>query len=89
MDIMEINARCLAKCLPDMDAAERAVMEPYLKGLETYLAHRPQRAEIISFDRQVLKNPWQRETVRRRRKAVAAAREITVDEFGWEVYDGD
>lgn len=89
MDIMEINARCIAKCLPELDPAERAAMEPYLRGLETYLASRPLSAEIISFDRQVLKNRWQRHTVRERRKAVAAAREITVDEFGWEVYDGD
>ena len=89
MDIMEINARCIAKCLPELDPAEREAMEPYLKGLETYLASRPQSAEVISFDRQVLKNKWQRHAVRQRRKAVAAARAIIVDENGWEVYDGD
>ncbi|MEW9616946.1 hypothetical protein AB3G45_24370 [Shinella sp. S4-D37] len=41
MDIMEINARYLAKYLPDLDVAERAVMEPYLRGLETWTCRHP------------------------------------------------
>jgi hypothetical protein len=70
------------KCLPDLDAAEHALVQPYLRGLETYLSHgrnvrgsSPSTAECLAI--RTSERPFV--AVARRSRLLAGSRSMSPD----------
>lgn len=86
--------------LGQLSAEERDVMLPYLRGLETYVACRPQRvltADVIDFDDYLRTKRVQKAVVEQRRSAIDHTRRVlgqqhqrlVVDDNGWVMYDDE